>query len=109
MVLIAVVIIILLLIMSRFHNPYSLAEFSESIEKIALDASTLNSELDELTKQFTNSIKDEAPRLDKKTLQEIQAVEINLDTATSHLKKASELLKSESNRLKNILEIDKSK
>lgn len=106
---IAVTIIILLHIIPRIPNLFqtsSLKEFSESIEKIALDASTLNSELDELTKQLTNLIKNETPRLDKKTMQEI---EINLDSAASHLERVSHLLKSESKRLRSILEMDKSK
>ena len=53
-------------------------------------------------------MKDEKPPLDEKTLlEEIKEVKTNLNTATFHLKKASELLKSGSNRVN--LEIDKSK
>lgn len=109
---IAVIMIICLLIVSRLYNlcqSSRLVAFSESIEKIELDAITLNSELDKLTKQFTNSIKDEAPSLNEKQSQEIQLIKTNLEYATLYLKIASRFLEPQSNRLRNILEIDKSK
>ena len=103
----AILLLILFRIPSLFHTP-SLADFPESIEKVAHDVSTLNNKVNKLTDQFSSLIKNEDSQLEKRVLRDFQSTEENLNNAALLLDRVEKLLMSESDRLKNILQMDTS-